>query len=221
MKQILLMMAVVALVGCSKDTPESSQAAEAEGQVTPVTDPVSSADEKLIADPIVEKAIRVGLEKPTGKLTKSDLDKVTRLYLGHQKLAELPKGLEKLTQLKSLTLHRNELTDVKGLERLTQLKKLYLNHNKLTELPKGLEKLTQLTYLNLGYNKLTDVKGLEKLTQLEALKLHGEKLTELDVQLHILNKRPLPENNPDLTKVQIDELQKALPNCKIISNPTK
>jgi hypothetical protein len=28
-------------------------------------------------------------------------------------------------------------------------------------------------------------------------------------------------NNPDLTKAQIDELQKALPKCRIISNPTK
>jgi hypothetical protein len=27
--------------------------------------------------------------------------------------------------------------------------------------------------------------------------------------------------NPDLTKAQIDELQKALPNCKIISNPAR
>jgi hypothetical protein len=29
------------------------------------------------------------------------------------------------------------------------------------------------------------------------------------------------EDNPDLTKAQIDELQKALPKCKITSNPTK
>ena len=41
---------------------------------------------------------------------------------------------------------------------------------------------------------------LEKLTQLTELGLH---------------------NNPDLTKAQIAELQKALPNCKIISNPKK
>ncbi|MCH2603405.1 MAG: hypothetical protein MKZ76_10570, partial [Pedosphaera sp.] len=62
MKQILVMMAAVVLVGCSKDTPETSQAAEAEPQVaskpTPEPDPVSPADEKLIADPIVEEAIR-------------------------------------------------------------------------------------------------------------------------------------------------------------------
>ena len=64
----------------------------------------------------------------------------------------------------------------------------------------GLEKLTQLKILWLGDNQLTDVKGLEKLTQLEKLFLYG---------------------NPALTKAQIDELKKALPNCKILSDPKK
>jgi hypothetical protein len=42
--------------------------------------------------------------------------------------------------------------------------------------------------------------GMEKLTQLEVISLI---------------------NNPNLTKAQIAELQKALPKCKIYSNPTK
>jgi len=42
------------------------------------------------------------------------------------------------------------------------------------------------------------VKGLEKLTQLKMLRL---------------------QDNPDLTKAKIAELQKALPKCKIESNP--
>ena len=67
-------------------------------------------------------------------------------------------------------------------------------------MPKGLGKLTQLTSLGLGGNKLTDVKGLEELTQLEVLHLR---------------------DNHDLTKAQIAELKKALPKCKIYSNPTK
>jgi hypothetical protein len=29
------------------------------------------------------------------------------------------------------------------------------------------------------------------------------------------------QDNPDLTKAQIAELKKALPKCKIFSNPTK
>ena len=103
---------------------------------------------------VIEAAIRKAAKKPTGELTKADYEKVTKLNL---------KG--------------NQLTDVKGLE-----------------------KLTQLTVLQLSNNQLTDVKGLEKLTQ----------LTRLDLS-----------NNPDLTKAQIDQLQKALPNCFISSNPTK
>jgi hypothetical protein len=103
----------------------------------------------------IEAAIRKAAKKPTGELTQADLEKVMYLNLGGNQLAEVPKGLEKLTQL---------------------------------------------TQLYLSNNKLTSVKGLEKLTQLEALSLHS---------------------NPDLTKAQIDQLQKALPKCSIYSSPKK
>ena len=125
---------------------------------------------------VIEAAIRKSLKKPTGELTKADLEKVRELYLVD-----------------------DQLTDVKWLEKLTKLTALSLNHNQLTDV-KGLEKLPQLTCLYLNQNKLTDVKRLEKLTQLKFLFLDG---------------------NPALTKAQIDQLQKALPNCKINSNPKK
>ena len=153
MKQILVIMAVV--IGQS----------------------VLAADKKpLIADPIVEKAVRKQLKKPTGELTKADLEKVTML-----------------------DTCCSQLRDVKGLEKLTQLTDLILGDNKLTDV-KGLEKLIRLERLNLAHNQLTDLKGLEKLTRLKVLNLR---------------------NNPDLTKAQIDQLQKALPKCDIRSNPTK
>ena len=146
---------------------------------------------------IVEKEIRNRLNKPTGELTKADLGKVKELYLGGNQLTELPKGLEKLTQLETLSLGANKLTDVKGLEKLTKLTGLYLENNKLTDV-KGLEKLTQLRHLTLRYNQLTSVKGLEKLTRLTRLELR---------------------DNPALTKAQIDQLKKALPNCKTTATP--
>ena len=95
--------------------------------------------------PEAKAAIRKAAKKPTGELTQADLEKVTKLNLGG-----------------------NKLTDVKGLEKLTKLKELYLAKNQLTNV-KGLEKLWQLTRLHLHSNQLTDVKGLEKLTQLEEL----------------------------------------------------
>ena len=128
MKQILLMIAVVALVGCGGKKEDGNT-----GVVNPNKPSPKAASEKLIADPIVEKAIRWSLAKTNVQLTKADLEKVTRLHLAD---------------------------------------------NQLTEMPKELVKLTQLTYLGLEFN-------------------------------------------PDLTKAQIDELKKALPKCKIDSNPTK
>ena len=121
----------------------------------------------------IEAAIRKAAKKPTGGLTKADLKKVTLLFLND-----------------------NQLTDVTGLQKLTQLIWLELNNNQLTSV-KGLGKLTQLTYLHLTGNQLTDVKGLEKLTKLKDLRLGF---------------------NPDLTKAQIAELKKALPNCRIQSD---
>jgi Leucine-rich repeat (LRR) protein len=84
---------------------------------------------------------------------------------------------------------------------LEEVTKLNLDGYQLTELPKNLKYLTQLKVLVLSKNQLTKLpEGLEKLTQLMSLNL---------------------KDNPDLTKAQIDELQKSLPKCKIISNPTK
>ena len=190
---VLLLVSVVMLSGCGESEQEKAnyEAIEAEakdfwgpGGPGPIiqsaraererqrklTDEQKAAEKKevketptstsWVSDPSdpnnvkIEKAIRESLKKPTGKLTKADLGKVYGLYLTG-----------------------NQLTDVKGLENLTQLKDL-----------------------DLSKNQLTSLKGLEKFTQLKYLWLTG---------------------NPDLTKAQIAELQKALPKCFIHSNPKK
>ena len=78
--------------------------------------------------------IREKLQKPVGELTEADLEKVTTLSLVNHQLTDVPKGLEKLPQLKTLNLSRNQLIDIKELEKLTQLEELYiLNNPDLTE----------------------------------------------------------------------------------------
>ena len=129
--------------------------------------------EKAKAAPLIEEAIRKAAKKPTGELTKADYEKLKELSLGDRHLTQVPKGQENLTQLETLHLDFNQLTDVEALEKLTQLGSLTL-------------------YFQNNPSEL--LKGLEKLTQLENLILHG---------------------NPALTKAQIDELQKALPECRI------
>jgi hypothetical protein len=179
MKQIILMIAVVALVGCSAE----------EGQ-------------RYIETGEMPKSWEGPPKKSLSEVIDiASLEKGPRLSLIGRQLTKVPMGVEKLTQLKELELSHNKLTSVEGLEKLPQLRVLYLDYNKLTELPQGLEKLTQLTKLSLKNHQLTNLKGLEKLTKLEVLFL---------------------ETRHYLPKAQIDELQKALPKCRIHhSNPKK
>ncbi len=109
-----------------------------------------------LAEAAIDAAIRKATEKPTGELTKADLEKVT-----------------------GLDLRSNQLTVVSALMGLTQLE-----------------------FLDFEYNQLTDgqLKHLAELKKLKFLYLR---------------------NNPSLTKAEIANLQKALPDCKIYSNPTK
>ena len=61
---------------------------------------VLAADKKpLIADPIVEAQIRLSLKKPMGDLAEADLEKVTVLVLTNNQLTD-EKGLEKLTEFR-------------------------------------------------------------------------------------------------------------------------
>ena len=201
MKQLLLICAVVALVGGCASTPK----------VVPNSPEAKAA---------IEAAIRKAAKKPTGELTKADYEKVTRMNLENNQLTDV-KGLEKLTKLTWLRLYDNKLTSVKGLEKLDQLTELNLHGNKLTSV-QGLEKLTELRELYLGNNQLTSVKGLEKLTQLTRLSLADNQLTDVKGLEKLTQFLTLSlQWNPDLTKAQIDELKKALPNCDIRSNPKK
>ncbi|MDP7269591.1 MAG: leucine-rich repeat domain-containing protein, partial [Pirellulales bacterium] len=168
-----VLLALVLGVGCGGGNEEAAPKTQAKVEAVPKTEPKDEAKkseqpeantkkdeaEGRVSDSSnpnnvkIEKAIRKKINKPTGELTKADLEKVTRL-----------------------SLKNNQLTDVKGLEKLTQLKHLDLEDNQLTDV-KGLEDLTQLTFLDLDNNQLTDVKGLENLTKLEELKLGDNKLT--------------------------------------------
>jgi len=140
MKQILVTMAAVVLVGCSNETPESSQAAQAEAQVTPEptpeAGPVSPADEKLIADPIVEQGVRDSLEKPVGEITEADLEKVKTADFTSTKITDASlKEVAKLQKLIILSLADTQITDAGLMEvaKLQKLEVLALEGTKVTE----------------------------------------------------------------------------------------
>ena len=154
MKQILVMMVVVVLVGCG-------------------TTKVSSNVPAKINDPIVEKAIREVLEKPEGELTETDFEKVTFLdFFNTQITNEGLKDLAKLNKLTFLDFFDIQITDegLKEVAKLNKLAHLTLADNRITD--KGLKevaKLEELDELFLGFNQITDA-GLKEVAKLQKLK---------------------------------------------------
>ena len=80
------------------------------------------------------------------------------------------KGLETLTDLQILKLSNNQISEIKGLENLTNLRDLDLSHNEITEI-QGLKNLINLRRLNLEGNRFITIKGFENLINLKKLNL--------------------------------------------------
>ena len=137
MKQILVMMVAVVLVGQSV-----------------------AADEKLIADPLIEKAVRENIGKPMGQLTEADLGKIMNLFLTNTQITDAGlKDVAKLQKLEELDLHDTQITDegIRQLAKLQKLEGLDLSRTKITDAGlKGVTKLKQLGYLDLYNTKVTD-----------------------------------------------------------------
>jgi hypothetical protein len=106
------------------------------------------------------------------------LPSLKRLWLGHNELLTLPEGLDELTQLIKLCLHNNELTSLKGLEKLKLLTDiLCVRGNKLTSLA-GIESLQELTGIDIADNPLHSYGELKHLSQLKVVYMDVYQNTE-------------------------------------------
>jgi Leucine-rich repeat (LRR) protein len=181
MKQILLICAVVALVGCGEEKAPTPQAKVPATPKAEVKKPKPTKDVPItIADPIVEKQARLALNKPEGEFTEADLEKILSLAPSALLTDAGLKEVAKLQKLTMLVLDHTQITDVglKEVAKMQKLKKLSLDGTKITDV------------------SLKDIAKLQKLTNLDLL---GTKVT----------------------KAGVAELQKALPKCRIDSNPKK
>ncbi len=88
-------------------------------------------------------------------------------------------GLEDLTELKYLDLSGNQIREINFMENFPKLEYLRLKENQIKEI-KGLEKLTNLTELYLSNNQITVIKGLDNLKNLIVLDLSENNITKIN-----------------------------------------
>ena len=148
------------------------------------------------------------------------LENLQGLNLNDNQITEI-KGLDKLN-LFQLGIDRNQITEIKGLDKLSSLQFLNLNGNQITEI-KGLDKLTNLFSLSLENNQITEIKGLERLTSLRQIFLNGNPLS-INLIENILGRTII---NDDLnlfegpTLVEYCQKQSKTSPCPICRNSTE
>ncbi len=109
----------------------------------------------LIPDAGLEAAVREALNKPSGKITVADLEKLIHLNAAERfNITDLT-GLEYAINLISLDLRMNQITDIYPLGNLSNLVELVLFGNSITDIT-PLSRLINLDYLHLGWNQISD-----------------------------------------------------------------
>jgi len=91
-----------------------------------------------------------------------------------QKITDIS-GLEKLSQLTSIKLNNNYVTDYTKLSEIKTLETLEVKNNGITNL-NTLNKLTQLKQLDVSNNNISDISGIENLTELQDLLLSHNRI---------------------------------------------
>ena len=168
----------------------------------------------------IDAAIRKSLDKETGEITEADLAKVIRLDLANKDIVDLA-PLAGMTELEFLNLNGNWIIDLAPLAGLTKLTVLGLTDNRITD-PAPLAAMTALKDLRLNGNKISDLKALAGMTEMKLLQLDGNQITDLSPLESLSQTRFIElQDNPNLTRAEIDRLQKLLTQCKVNHNATK
>ena len=214
MKQILVMMAAMVLVGQSV-----------------------VADEVAINNPVLREQVARFLKKPYGKFapqprfTKHELATVTEASF--DKIAPITKitvedlkELSKFPNLKRLNLSRTNITDegLKEVAKFQQLTDLLLKDTQITDVGlKEVAKLQNLDVLIISNTKITDVglKDVAKLQKLVLLTMSKNKITQACLKdvAKLQKLRSLTILDIKFPRADIAELKKALPDAVIVHGP--
>ncbi|MCB2314152.1 leucine-rich repeat domain-containing protein [Clostridium tagluense] len=138
-----------------------------------------------------EKLVRMTIHKPKGHIFKKDLENIKKLQASSGKISDSFRsaiqykitdlnGIEYFKNLETVSLARNDITNISPLSKLSKLKHLDLSSNLELADISPLSKLLNLEYLDISsIKKLTNISPLSKLTKLEYLDAIGNKIKDV------------------------------------------
>ncbi len=136
--------------------------------------PIDIPDQNLRT--AIEDALAVS---PGTPIAPADMATLTRLEAGEVGIRNLT-GLESATNLETLSLRLNSISDLTPLSGLTNLRWLGLTDNSISDIS-AVAGLTSLTELHLGGNNISDISPVADLPNLTWLHLPGNNISDASV----------------------------------------
>lgn len=109
---------------------------------------------------------------------------------------------------------------LRDIEKLTELTSLKLADNKITDID-FLKPLKKLSSLDLSHNEITDISALEGLTALRTLHLDGNEIADFSPLYGLGSLSMLTITDIEIGQAQLKQLKESLPACIIYSDDAK
>lgn len=109
---------------------------------------------------------------------------------------------------------------LRDVEKLTELTSLKLADNKITDID-FLKPLKKLGSLDLSHNEITDISALKELTALRTLHLDGNEITDFSPLYGLNGLSMLTITDMEIGQAQLKQLKESLPECIVYSDDAK
>jgi len=165
-------------------------------------------------DKNLENVIRNKINKTSGDLKKSDIIDITILDAHSAGISDIS-GIENLTNLKEIKLYGNQISDITPLSGLVNLHDIRLGSNQISDIS-NLKGLYKLQTLSLFENKISDISPLSGLNNLLNLWLNDNQINNIEPlkKMRYLTWLDLTGNR--ISDADRSSLSRALPKCSIL-----
>jgi len=159
-----------------------------------IISPNDDSEALIFPDPNLEAAILGAIGNMTTDVYDSSLESLESLEAVGMGIVDLT-GLQRCTNLTTLNLNRNQISDFSPISSMNHLENLNLAWNNIGNIS-CLTELTRLKILNLADNQIDDISPLENLYRLEELTLDTNDIDDINAlsSLYTLTKLQLGNN---------------------------
>jgi len=168
------------------------------------TDKVTSLLEKIFTYSKITYFKIVGCQLTTIPKGIENLKNIETLSLADNEIKDIPKEIFTLTTLKEINLDDNVIEEIpKEIENLVNLEKLSVFANGLKVIPKEIGKLSNLTYIYIPGSNIAEIpKEIGNLTNLEKFFISGPEITEIPKEIgNLVNLKILSIENGNIKDI--------------------